>query len=284
MVEFGLHHYAIGTIKWVANSYVPISIGYFVIFHGLVFVWQAVGVIRACDHNISQRAHIGWTRAAQFGVIIGFTAVLVWAVTLGQMLLSHVTEQEEKAIIANTAPEYVLSVTTDPGSADPVSGGPISDRQILHINGLLAPGITREVKNLVEKTSMIKRIVLNSTGGNIFEARGLARLIRDRGMITHSTTGCYSACTTAYIAGKERLLDSDAKLGFHQYRIDTRKLLPPTINVQKEQSKDLSFYQSQGIDPEFLQKVFSVPHNEIWFPTHAELLEAGIVTDIVSQQ
>jgi hypothetical protein len=77
-------------------------------------------------------------------------------------------------------------------------------------------------------------------------------------------------------------LGSNARLGFHQYRLDADKI-NPVVNIKDEQKKDLAIYKSQMINDIFLNKIFEKSYNEIWFPTHDELLTAGVVDRIVNK-
>ncbi len=112
------------------------------------------------------------------------------------------------------------------------------------------------------------------------EGRGLAMLIRKHKLGTYSFKECSSACTIAFIAGAKRLLGVNAKLGFHQYRLDAKNVIP-FLDPNDELKKDLVFYESQSIDAAFLKKVFKTPLNEIWFPSHNELLKANVIHGVV---
>lgn len=238
----------------------------FVVFHVLVFTWQAVGVLRTSDRKLKDNIHTSWPRTSQLGVVCTFAATLVWGVSLIQDLMTFRAEQSARMARTLAQADYEIS---------------ISDNTLV-INGLFAPGITRETGLKLDQQHSIETIILNSKGGNIYEARGLARLIRENSLSTLSTTGCFSACITAYLAGAERLLSAGANLGFHQYKIDSNKLLPRFVKTEYEQAKDLEYFQSRGIDAGFLEKVFSLPPDKMWRPEHHVLLEAGVVTKIIA--
>ncbi len=247
------------------DVFIPVSITYFIIFHVLVFIWQAVGTLRACDRNISNYIATGWTRAAQFTVIVSFAAVLVWGVTLGQSIQHLKRVEQEKLAELEAKPTYRLTFHDDQ----------------LEISGFLDQGITREVQELLSQHSNIKTIVLNSEGGNIYEARGLAKIIGVNNFSTHVDLACYSACTTAYIAGDKRSAGQNAKFGFHQYKLDTNKLLHSSVNTEQEQNKDLQYFLNRNISKDFLEKAFSTPFEQMWFPEHRELIDAGIIHKVI---
>jgi len=147
-------------------------------------------------------------------------------------------------------------------------------------------GVTNDVAKILSNHSDVKGIILDSSGGIVYEGRGLFMLIKKHGLDTYSFKNCSSACTIAFIGGARRFLGENAKLGFHQYRLDSDKINPivDIENEQKnEQKKDLFLYESQMINDTFLNNIFEKPQHEIWFPIQNELLAAGVVDRIVNE-
>jgi len=60
-------------------------------------------------------------------------------------------------------------------------------------------------------------VVLESDGGSAGAAIGIGEAIKQRGFATLVERGktCVSACAFAWLAGKPRIMDPDARLGFH---------------------------------------------------------------------
>lgn len=258
LIEYLIHQYF---QKRSSNFLIP-AISYFIFFHVFIFTWQAVGVLRACDHNIKNYISSGWTRSAQFIVLTGFGATLIWGISLSQQLWKLKKVSELLAIVTNTTPDYSIN---------------INDINTLSISGTISPGITRELNNFLANTPGIEIIELNSKGGNIFEARGIAKLIQENNLNTHISENCFSSCTTAFIAGRTRTIGENARLGFHQYRINSHKLFAPNVNIQNELNKDMASFLKQGVSPAFLDRAFSITHDDMWFPSYRELIEAGII-------
>lgn len=118
------------------------------------------------------------------------------------------------------------------------------------------------------------QLVLDSGGGRIPAARGLARLVAEAGLDTHVEGTCASACVLVYAAGQNRSLGAQGRLGFHGYKLIS---VIETIDPQTEQARDAAFYVARGIDAEFIARALSVPHDEMWFPDRSELRAAGVV-------
>ena len=104
----------------------------------------------------------------------------------------------------------------------------------------------------------------------MFEGQQIARLIQDRGLDTLVESHCASACTIALIAGRHRTAGPDAGIGFHQ----------PTFPGLSEADRQLMIadmrrlYREGGISGGFLERVLRVPPDDMWYPTHEELVAA----------
>src|SRR6185503_17987029 len=93
----------------------------------------------------------------------------------------------------------------------------LRDATELEVRGAIAFGLTDQVRAALDASPSIRLVHLNSNGGRLSEARKLRDLIAERGLTTFTATGCLSACTIAYAAGKTRLIGREAALGFHRY-------------------------------------------------------------------
>lgn len=139
------------------------------------------------------------------------------------------------------------------------------DRQQLQVNGIIDIGILPAFENMLSKYPELTAVAFNSSGGNIYQARGLARVIISKALDTYVSENCYSACTIAYVAGKTRYMSPNGKLGFHQYNM-RQKALNQRFNVEKEQARDLSFFKSRIADNRFIEKIFNSENSDLWVP------------------
>ncbi len=234
-------------------------IAYIIVVKLIVYPWQVVGVLRACDLRIKSDSGRLWATAAQVALVVSLAATLIATIEIYQSLQGFKRNlMLEEAI----PPEPLYSLDL------------IKQNKLIHLRGPFEIGITNSVEDLIDQHPEITGIILDSEGGQIYEGRGLARLIRENRLQTFSLEKCLSACTTAFIAGTTRSLGTKARLGFHQYK--TYSLIP-SINVRSEQAKDMAIFVKQGVSPEFLEKVFTHPPEEIWLPDIDELLSAGVV-------
>lgn len=233
---------------------------YFVAVRLLVYLWQVVGLLRACDQRISRLGDRLWARAAQAVVVLSLAATLIAVFGTYQTVLAY---RQSLHPIVGLEKQYSLRL--------------IQDDSLIHIKGPLDIGVTRDVSELLKKYPTVAGVVLDSDGGRVYEGRGLARLFQTNALSTYSLEYCMSACTTAFIGGTTRTLGASAKLGFHQYKTHS---VYPVIDVDTEQAKDIALFRNQGIDPKFLNKIFSTSHDEMWYPEIDELLSAGVVHQV----
>ncbi len=239
------------------------------VFHGVLFVWQAVGVVRASEEFVRESGYMAPVWATQLALIISVFWVITFALEAWQMTLRVPDGLEiHAALEAERAAKYSIK--------------PSFDGETLTLSGSIERGITRALDAQLAAYPNTTQIVLSSTGGNIYEARGLSNAIRKNGLNTLVISECSSACTTAFIGGTERRLADGAKLGFHQYRIDAVYAVLNADPLQ-EQTKDRTIFLQSGVAAWFLDMMFASPSSEIWYPEPSELLAANVVTNVAVQ-
>jgi len=239
------------------------TIGFFAVFHVIVYAWQIVGVLRAGDRYLAGSGSSIWVPAAHVGIVASLilTSVSVFA-ALQTLFVDRRDENAAEAWERERAGRYALTVA---------DGG-----RLVRLTGDFELGITRNLASLLREHPDVEGVLLSSDGGYVAEGRGVARLIQRRGLDTYVFAVCKSACATAFIGGATRALGEGGRLGFHQYWLEAG-YPGALIDPRAEQEKDRAFFEEQGIGGEFLKQIFDKPHHEIWFPGPQELLEAGVV-------
>ncbi len=122
----------------------------------------------------------------------------------------------------------------------------------------------------------LQRLTLDSRGGRIAAARGIARLVREAKLDTHVSDICTSACTLIFAAGQNRTMSKQARVGFHGYRLIS---YVETLNTTDEQDRDKATFIEQGVKSDFIDRAYAVSHDDMWFPSENELRSAGVLTD-----
>jgi hypothetical protein len=228
---------------------------YFAFF--LLAPWQIVGLWRSAQHEILAKKAVFWPRSAQ-AICVIITAVLLW-VSLSLFEWTGMAFHDG-------AYSYTVTVTNYP---EEESG------EIL-VNGFVGPGIADRLENELVRQPKVSVISLNVVGGLLSEAEKMAKSIEKRELSTYVGNQCDSACTYAFIAGSNRILHPEAKLGFHSARLVGVDWFDPRKGHENDDWK--IFLKRRGVRPKFIEKAFSVPSTEMWHPSLEELIQARVVT------
>lgn len=239
-----------------------------VVFHAILLVWQVVGVVRAADTHFSEHGNMALVWGAQLGAVLMLVLSAVYALGAVQMTIPVPEEADVFAQMEEEhARQYSLRRSED-------------GRSIL-INGTIELGITRAVKGFLLENPKIDTVMLESSGGNIYEGRGLAKVIADNALNTHVDKSCASACIIVFAGGKMRSAEASSSFGFHQYRVNADYTIIAT-DVEKEQRKDEQLLLDAGISKAFVDRVFTHESASMWWPELQDLLNANFLHQITS--
>lgn len=222
----------------------------------LISVWQIVGTWRAAGSYRRRGGARLWAGATRVMLVLAALG------TAGNIITIGIPQSMEFGKIA-------LRLDYEPAQVSVIDSG-----RVIAIEGPIGFGLTQDVKALLDRNPDVRTIELSSIGGRVQEARKLQRLIADRQLNTSSSKGCFSACTIAFMAGAERRLSPRASLGFHRYHFPGS----PDSVIRDLESADRQFLISRGLPGDFVARIYSTPHADMWQPSHAELLRAGAVT------
>ncbi len=230
-----------------------------VIFGGHVFCFQ-----RSADAHVTSHGGLAavWGGYLALLVAAGLGAAMWWG-----MFLDTYAQPEQELFTERMDREHAATYRLDLSQ----------DGTTLTFEGLITFGLTKRATSLANASPQLTRVTLSSPGGHIYEARGFANLILERGYDTRVVGDCTSACTLPFVAGKRRSLEPGARLGFHQYALNFDTALPQ-IDVQKEEDKDRARFRQQGISQSFLDTMFNTPSTDLWYLTEAEARDAGLIS------
>jgi hypothetical protein len=243
------------------------------IFGSLVFtwlissafvIWQTVGVWRSANRHTARRHAIGkragWAMLAKFAVVLGFLSSLSAFVTAG---LPQLVEASRMAFLDDPGiPPYSIRVMRN-GTEAEITGG-------------FKYGLTDDFTKVLKASRQIKVVHLDSPGGRIGEAIRLNGLLKAQGVDTYVSSGCYSACTIAFAAGRNRYLRNGAVLGFHA------PAFPGTTkeDLQSASLDQKRFFAQAGFDGTFIDKALSTPSTDMWKPSVGILTAAHVITGL----
>lgn len=229
------------------------------VFFIATLLWQSVGAFRSATLSIRNHG----SSAHYYGVL---GAVLISSVTiLGNLatLNGGYIDYRQRAVDEYRAPIPHFNIEKSPAG-------------LLTFSGDIDRGATQALREIVSELPLGATLTLDSVGGLIVEARGMANVVKEYSLHTHVTRQCFSACTLVFIAGSLRTMDDSGSLGFHQYDVYSQSVLP-WIVPEDEQKKDFSLFWEKQVPQWFLEKAYSTPHDSIWLPTRDELIAAGVI-------
>lgn len=225
----------------------------------IILVYQSVGVWRSATRYRRAPGRPAWRRiwsaAAQLSVLVGI-------VSFGHQLWQSGVRQIDES--------WRMAFEGDP-DIPPFTIRTMRDGTEMEIAGGFKYGLTRAARAAMDGAPSLKVVHLMSNGGRIGEARELARLIADRGLSTYTATVCMSACTLAFISGRERFLKAGGKLGFHRAAF---------AGIENSDAMRRLLLDA-GIERPFVDRVGAQAASGMWYPTTGELEASHVVTAMV---
>ena len=171
------------------------------------------------------------------------------------------------------------------------SGLPEEDRMIL-------PDDHVRLAELLMENPEVDTIVVSGDGGFSWPAHEMANKIESFGLHTVARHTCASACTTILLGGAERSMQPGASIGFHRMSNAASDLRATYGRLKVEQgwsdefafasyifergeiaARDyIAFLLRRGVTPDFALRSLTFSSSDMWFPSEAEMLEAGVLT------
>ena len=229
------------------------------LFSVIAWLWSSVGIWRSASHHVARGGSSGWASAARVGVVIG-TIVMA-----GQLSTTILPQVKEFALIAS--------------GNDPIGNIKINvatNGQSVIVHGMLREGSALEVQKILDAAPGATSLVLNSAGGRTFEAKQLADVVQSRQLNTYVEDLCASACTYVFLAGKDRAATPNAQIGFHQPSFPGLDAAAQRAGTQTM----LDVYRAAKLPEAFIQRIAKTPPEDIWYPTHDELIAAHVITRV----
>ena len=236
------------------------------VFYGLVAtltLWQLVGIWRSADKHSQRGGKAFWAGIAKGMVVLGLLRAAGDFTTQGIPLISDGARL--LVGIDNTPPHQIRL---------------LRDGIELELAGGMPFGTTDALIKFLDAAPAVQIIHLNSQGGRIYEGYQLYKTIKERNLSTYTSTDCASACSLAFLAGRERYLGEDGRLGFHSTSIG---VLGGEVNeaVNDELRQTL---QLHGVPNSFIDRALSTSPRDMWYPSNDELLEAKIIDSVVDSR
>ncbi|MCL4779229.1 MAG: hypothetical protein KJ049_03515 [Gammaproteobacteria bacterium] len=237
-----------------ASSHAAI-LGLVILQTGIIPLWQMVGLWQATDRSLHTTDRIFTARLGQVAAVLFTLFIATRGLVAG-------AEQVIAARVAWALGPYQYQVTLLPGARE------------IELSGGLGFGASAAVEALLASNPGVRRIRLNSGGGALSEGVRLREIIIAHGLDTYSSRECSSACVSAFVGGRLRILQRGARMGFHLPRNWEPLSTGPVSSFYAD---ELRYFQQRGV-PEWFLGNWIRSGQKFWYPTEFQLQRAGLVS------
>ena len=152
-----------------------------------------------------------------------------------------------------------------------------TEQDVVLLLGKITDGDAVSLKRIVEATAQGGRkpvVSLNSPGGLFLEGIRLAETVNRFGLTTYVEEGahCASACFLVFVAGKEKFVSYNARIGVHSSKDDKGDVARAAAATKAMGLLLKSLQVSQPI----IQKMITTPHEKIAWLSTPELESIGV--------
>lgn len=230
----------------------------FYILQFTLLTWSYVGTWRSASKYSADKKPIAWSILAKFAIVSGVIQI------------SSAFVIQEAPILKVFSP-YLL------GADDKqlIKIDVLDEGRTLKLSGMFGNGSYNVVKKSLDANSEVKRIYLDSNGGLYKEVSLIAETILTRRIDTYVEDKCLSFCTIVFLSGDNRYGTPTAIFGFHAPSLKGASQFDDEFNTD---SKKL--YSKLRVPQEFINRIYSTPNSDMWYPSYQELLGAGIINKL----
>ncbi len=213
---------------------------------------------------------------------IGLAGMALACLGAGTVVQAHLRSGAEPAetglfgIYARLSLELESRLGTDlPGAETRIVLGP-GGRDV-RLYGELTEGAGARLERLLTENPGAERIHLTSEGGLVDEGAAIGAAIARHRLATYVPDFCVSACTLAFVRGRERFIMAATRLGFHApYEAGLFGQV-----FRADGAPERAAYIAAGVSAEFADTALRVASQDMWFPEPDRLLKAGVATSLV---
>lgn len=226
----------------------------------VTWIWAAYGTFNSSKKHVARGGKPFWANFTKLMLAFGLLGMLGNAVGMRVALVDYLGT----ALGSQRGPVTTFQLRAD-------------GRSLLLQGGINDDSAERLIQQL-DAAPNVRTLVLHSNGGWVMQGRMLAKIIAARGLDTYVEQDCASACTIAFLAGKSRAADPAARIGFHAFHSMGSLSDKLTQSVDEKLARDT--YGKAGLPPQFINRIVATSPRDVWYPSHAEMLQAGVLTRI----
>ena len=145
------------------------------------------------------------------------------------------------------------------------------DGTTLELSGSFSWALPQNFQAILASAPKVRLVRLEGPGGHVLPALQIATIIQQHRLDTYVGQLCASACTIAFLGGRERWLAPGGRLGFHQAHA-------PGLPAEQVNEYLRQAYENFHVPQSFVAHVLRTPPTDLWFPTPTELRAAHYTT------
>ena len=148
--------------------------------------------------------------------------------------------------------------------------------------GQIVPGFEEELRQAIARHPRLKRVSIESLGGQSLEAKRTAELLNERGITIRVAGNCASACAFLWAASDRRELMPKARIGLHA-GLPVRHAPGPLEDIVSIARHKISndMLRHAGFPDALILKGNQTPHDSILWLTPSELSSNGVKFTLV---
>lgn len=221
-----------------------------------LWVWAIAGTWASAGKHVRRGGKAAWANLAKVAIVLGAIR------TVGDVSLQVPALAEHFKVASGwqAGPETQVEL--------------LPDGKTLRLSGGINDGSAAQLRAALKMAPSVTTLVLESPGGWIREGDLIATIVRERGLDTYVERLCASACTMAFLAGRDRAADPGARIGFHSVKyVGSGEGL-----TEEEAAATRQAYAKAGLPADFVLRISQTPADSMWCPDHAELVRARVLT------
>jgi ATP-dependent protease ClpP protease subunit len=224
----------------------------------LLVTWQVVGIARSAGRYAKETGTTTNPVLAWVGIVI-----------MGGAAVTGFTRSGVPQMV-----DFIQIIRGDPEWPDPVITLLPTGREI-EFSGLIKFGSAAKLERQLAEHPDVKVLQLDTGGGREREALAMASVVRRHKLDTYVGLHCESGGVLVFIAGKERTLRNDARIGFHTWRA-------PGVADAAISDQQIDLLMAAGANTAFTEHVINTPSDSMWYPTPQEMVDQGLATRVTN--
>jgi len=232
-----------------------------------VMVWWLWGLLQSTHRMMEEQRTIGALTLFVPFLIFSFQFIAEMLLPMTTSVFGTITDQQGRQL--RQMQEKEVWVET------PWKVALHWDNSRMVASGDIGFGSAKALKAALDANPKVRLLELDSLGGLVHEENLIIDLVRSQQLDTLVIVKCASACTGVFLAGNQRFISGNARLGFHQSGYEGRS---KDTDWQIPEYEASIHFREKKIAQDFAEKALNTSYYEIWKPHPYDVKQSGFAT------